>query len=657
MPDGFPRLLSPLKVGSHTIRNRIALTAHGDRFAVDGLVSDRLVAHYEQRAAGEVGLIVALGSAPVHAGSSGSNPALVSLWDDRNDPLLAVMSARVHAHGAVLLGQATHRGPRERPPGRDAAVMAPSARPGAPPTGSPAVMRTDEISQLVRDYATAARRLERCGFDGIQITALGSHLIEQFWSPMLNRRTDSYGGDLQNRMRFGLEVVQAVADAVTDDFLITFRMSGDLLTDALGLLPLDLLRIAQDMDGLGRIDLFDISGGSGFSTATHTGCVPTDDFPTSCYNDLAKTIREHVSAPVLVAGRILTPEDAEQALTDGACDVVGMTRALIADPQLPRWVRTRSTVRIRPCIAINEGCRRVLGANILACTVNPEVGDGAFAEPFKPAAQPRVLVVVGGGPAGMEAARVAAERGHKVTLIERASKLGGQVIVAAQAPLRPHFGRHVAWQAAELYRLGVEVCLDTVATQEVIADLQSDAIVIATGSAGYIPEEVHELSCPAATDVDVYLGKLRIRKDERVIIYDAEGYHRGGNIAAFASVAGAQVELVTPFSAAAENLEASNKRGMYKQLHEHGVIISTRQQLLGVEAGCLQTQDVWTDSLQSIPQADLVVFVGYYRSDTSLYDQLLAKRSDAQVLLVGDARAPRLLRNAISEGARAALEL
>lgn len=656
MRSGFPRLLSPLSLGKRTLKNRIALTAHGDRFAKNGLVTEGLISHYERRAAGEVGLIVALGSAPIHAGASGSNPYLVSLWDDNNEPLLTAMAARIHAHGALLLGQATHRGPRERPTGPDAVVLAPSAVPGAPPTGSPAVLRTAEIRQLVQAYAQAARRLERCGFDGIQITALGSHLIEQFWSPVLNCRTDSYGGDPQNRMRFGLEVLEAVAEAVSEDFLISFRMSGDLMTDAVGLAPEDLLGIAQKLDDLGRIDLFDISGGSGFSTATHTGVVPTDDFPTSCYNHLARTVRERVSAPVLVAGRILNPEAAEKALTEGACDVVGMTRALIADPLLPFRVRSGAVERIRPCIAINEGCRRVLGANVLACTVNPEVGDSVYTEPPLPAT-PRRILVVGGGPAGLEAARVAAERTHNVILIEQAKGLGGQVNLAALSPLRPHLGLHVNWLTNEVHRLGVEVMLDTVATQELVADLQPEALIIGTGSASYLPIELADLSCPAATDVALLDGDIRIRSGSRVVVYDVEGYHRGGNIAAFAAEAGAHVDLVTPFSVAAENIEGPLKRGMHRQLEAHKVSIWPRQRLVGANGRRLLLQDVWTDSSTIAPEADMVVVVGYYRSNARLYDELLTQESDIEIHLVGDARAPRLLRNAISEGARAGISL
>jgi len=382
--------------------------------------------------------------------------------------------------------------------------------------------------------------------------------------------------------------------------------------------------------------------------------VPTDDFPTSCYNHLAHNIREHVSAPVLVAGRILSPEDAEKALAEGACDVVGMTRALIADPLLPRRVRTGAVDRIRPCIAINEGCRRVVGGNTLSCTVNPEVGDSAFIEPFKHVT-PRRVVVVGGGPAGMEAARVAAERGHEVILLERDGGMGGQIVLAARSSSRPHLGRHVTWLASELARLGVETRLGTAANREVVASLHPDALVVSTGSTSYLPDQARDLSCSTATDVDVIDGSVRVEAGSRVVVYDAEGYHRGGSVSVLAVEAGAHVELVTPFSVAAENLEPPNKRGMYRQLDAHQVRTSPSRRLIGGRGKNLLTQDVWTDSREEVADADLVIFVGYQRADTRLYDELLAESADVEVHLVGDARAPRLLRNAISEGAHAGL--
>lgn len=649
-------LLKPLEIGSVKVKNRVALTAHGDRFAENGIVTERLISHYKRRAQGGVGLIVALGSAPVHAGfSGGSNPALVSLWNEDNDIPLTRMAEEIHAHGAILLGQATHRGQRERPSGNPV-VIAPSAYPGTPPNGSPAVLRTEQIKELVDAYAAAAKRLDQAGFDGIQVTASPSHLIENFWSPVLNRRTDAYGGALENRLRFGVEVLQAIDRAVKKDFLISFRMSGDLLTDDLGLTKDELFSIALTMGERCRIDLYDITGGSGLDAATHAGAVPTDDFPIECYNALAKRVRNGVTSPVLVAGRIMDPESGERTLHNGDSDLVGMTRAILADPDLVLRLETDERSRIRPCIAINEGCRRVVAGHQVACSVNPEVGNGALGEPYASADQARRVLVIGGGPGGMEAARVAAERGHLVTLTESSSLLGGQMVAATKTRSRPHLGGHIAWLKRELERLSIDVQLSTTADVESIRNMLPDVTVFATGAQNFLPDAARPLKDKSVTDVDVLSGDRVIARDSRVVVYDAEGYHRGGTIAAFAAEAGAIVELVTPYNSPAEHLETPNKRAMYRELSQNNVSALSGRRFTTVDSGRMISRDIWTNELHEHADADLFIFVGFYQSVTFLHSAVRAELPALTVHLIGDARAPRLLRNAVLEGVEAGMK-
>lgn len=657
--DGYSHLLSPLTIGATTIKNRAALTAHGDRYADNGLVSERLIEHYEERARGGAGLIVALGSAPVHAGFSGasnSNPALVGLWNRDNDAPLLRMSERVHQHGAVLLAQATHRGQRERPSGTSPYVVAPSTFPGAPPEGAPAVLREDQIADLIEAYAVAAARLEQAGFDGIQVTATPSHLIENFWSPLLNRRTDQYGGSLANRLRFGLEVLQAVHNAVSRDFLISFRMSGSLLTDDLGLTSDDLLGIASEIDKNSRVDIFDITAGSGLDTATHSGAVPTDDFPIEMNNEFAGKVRKQVTAQVLVAGRILDADSAERSLQRGDCDLVAMTRAMIADPSLMQKVYDDDTERIRPCIAINEGCRRVIAGQPMSCTVNPEAGNALFREPYAPASAARHVLVVGAGPAGMEAARVASERGHRVTLVEKESTTGGQMTVACLAPSRPHLGGHIAWLERELSRLEIDLQKTQEATPDLIAEVDPDLLVLSTGSYSYLPTETNDFGARVVTDTDALLEKITIGADSRVVVYDAEGYHRGCDVATWASDRGASVELISPFVAPAHHLEGPNKRAMYRQLDRSRVEVVNNHRLHSSFAGGLMTREVWTDALRRTEDMDTCIVVGFHESSIGLYTQVRESFPSLETRLVGDALAPRLLRNAIYEGVRAGIE-
>lgn len=642
----YARLLSPLEVGDVVIKNRLTLTAHGDHLADQGKVTEGLIRHYERRAEGGVGLVVAGGSAPVHPDAS--HPGLMNLWDPANEPMLKEMTDRVHAHGATLLCQATHRSFREAPRGDDPRLVAPSSMPGPPPLGSSAPLTLDEIDDIVRHYAEAAARLERCGFDGIEVTALGSHLIELFWSPVTNRRTDHYGGSLQNRLRFGIDVLRAVQEATGPRFLIAFRMSGDLMTNSLGLTPDDLTEIADQMCRATRIDLLDISGGSGASTVTHSACVPPESFPAGCFTHLGSAMKRRVQVPVLVAGRILDAEHAERTLRAGDADLVGMTRALIADPDLPRWLEAQDTSRVRPCIAINEGCRRGNTGKQLACTVNPDVGRTGSG--WSRALKSRQIVVVGAGPAGMETARVAAERGHAVTVFEQATELGGQVRIAGKDPSRPHLTGHIAWLERELARLGVPVDLGTGVEVEDLGDMRADKVVLATGARSVVPAVAGGLGCPAVTDVEVLAGEVELAG--RVLVYDAEGHHRGGAIAAHIAELGASVDLVTSYGRAAEHLEPTNKPPLYRRLAAAAVTVVPDRRLAGTRAGHLLTQDVWLEEEHVHEGYDLVIFTGFREPNTALFDVLAANEAAPDVVRVGDARAPRLLRNAVSEGER-----
>jgi hypothetical protein len=405
------------------------------------------------------------------------------------------------------------------------------------------------------------------------------------------------------------------------------------------------------MGELGRIDLFDIAGGSGMSVRAHTAAVPTDDFPVKCNNEAAAAVRAVVAAPVLVAGRILTPEQGEETLADGAADLVGMTRALIADPDLPRHVRAGRAGRARPCIAINEGCRRVVVNKTLACTVNPEVGAAPL--DLGPAAAPRRVVVVGGGPAGMEAARVAALRGHRVVLLERDGELGGQVRVAVRLPGRPHLAGHVTWLERELDLAGVTVRLGTEATADVLRGERPDAVVVATGGAAVVPPDLGAALGSAVTDVDVLTCRAAAAPGARVLVYDAEGHMRGAALACLLDERGAAVDYVTPFPAPAHNLEPPNKTAVMRRLRRSGVRPRCDTTLATAD-GAPVLRDVWTEDETPLPATyDLPIVVGYRVAAPGV--PLPPGLTDVRV--VGDAKAPRLLRNAISEGARAGAAL
>ncbi len=648
------RLFEPLSLGARRARNRIVSTAHATGFAQHGLITDRLVRYHERKAQGGVGVVMTFGSASVTRGSSAAYGS-VALWNEDNEPALRELARRAHEHDALIISQASHLGRRGDSRLSGTALLAPTAVPEAVHGEIPHRLETDEIEAVVADFAAAARRLERCGFDGVEITSYGCHLIEQFWSPVTNQRTDVYGGNLEGRMRFSIEVVEAVAAAVSPSFLVAFRMTGDPLTDVLGLGRGDMREIARRLAALGRIDIFDVSGGTGATVAAQAATVAPDSFPTGCFNALARGVRDTVGVPVIAAGRNLDVRDAERALSDGDCDLVAMTRAIIADPDLAAKAARGELDRIRPCIAINDACigRLYIGMPI-RCAVNPEIGDDQHAHALRRTQSTRRIVVVGGGPAGLEAARVASLRGHRVTVLEREAHVGGQVAWAARAPWRPHLGDHVRWQARELGRLGVTVTTGVSADVTAVLELDPETVIIATGSESLLPPEASGATIACATDVDVIRGVVTITPGTHVVVIDREGELRGGAAARHAADADAgQVELVTPLPAPCANLDPTQQPEMRRTLEHAGVRYAPDLELVGVDRQ-LKLRSVWTGAPAQRDGVDLIVFVGYRAARDSLARELRAARPERAIISVGDCLAPRRLLDAVTEGAAAA---
>jgi 2,4-dienoyl-CoA reductase-like NADH-dependent reductase (Old Yellow Enzyme family) len=644
----FPRLFEPLTIGHKVTKNRIVSTAHATGYDSDGLLTERYVAYHARKAEGGAGIVLTFGSASVFKGSVASYGS-VRLWDPANEPALRELARRAHLHGALIMSQATHMGRRGNTLRGNGPLWAPGPEPEPVHREIPHVMSIEEIQAVIAAFADAARRLEACGWDGIEVTSFGGHLIEQFWSPVVNRRTDRYGGDFQNRMRFVEEVLRAVRAAVSDEFIVGFRMTADPMTDVVGLTRDDMLKIAAHIDSLGLVDLFNVSGGTGATLSSQAATVPPVYYPEGCYNHLAHAIREAVSAPVLVAGRILTPELAEQSLAHGDCDLVAMTRAIIADPDLPRKAQAGEPARIRPCISINEECIGRLYTGLpIRCAVNPGVADEELAT-IAPADRRRRVVVVGGGPSGMEAARVAAVRGHAVLLFEAEEELGGQMRVAAAAPNRPLFDRYLSWLKGELTRLQVEVRTGVTVNVDEIGSASPDMVIIATGSRAVVPYPSSRNRF--ATDVDLLLGRVNIRAGEQVMVYDREGHARGATAAVVAAVQGARVELVTDLLIVAEELDPTQKPSIYSLLAKHGVTQTGSQLLVNGREG-LRLRDAWSNVERPL-DADVVLFVGFSEANSWLAEQARAAFPGLQLLVVGDALAPRRLHDAVAEGIRA----
>jgi len=476
----YPLLFSPFRLGQSEAPNRIVSTSHGTNMAAGGVPGERLIAYHAAKAAGGCGTVMMFGSAAVSALTPIADNH-VNLWRESVEPGLQATAAAVKVQGALAISQITSLGRRSHH-GADLVGRGPSASSSQLAPHLPHVLSLREIQQIIADYASAALRLKRCGFDGADLAFYNDQLPDQFWTPSMNQRTDAYGGSLEHRMRFSLEVLEAIRGVVGRDFIVGARVSGDDFMPG-GLDSEELLEIIIRLDQTQLLDYVTITGGTISTFKSRGYTIPSAYYGLGTFVGMAGRVRAAIRTPVIVTGRIITPGQAEEVLRSGAADLVGMTRALIADPELPRKAQQGREAEIRVCMGTSEGCidRLYMGMPI-GCVQNPVIGREIEWGTRTPAPIPKRVVVVGGGPAGMEAARVAAERGHQVTLIERSEQLGGTIRLAARAPGWEAYAQAVDWLEQALRRLPMELILGQEATAESLLAIAPDTVVIATGA-------------------------------------------------------------------------------------------------------------------------------------------------------------------------------
>jgi 2,4-dienoyl-CoA reductase-like NADH-dependent reductase (Old Yellow Enzyme family) len=647
MNDAFPHLYSQLELRGRVLRNRIVSTPHATGWGRDGLVDQREVDYHVRKAAGGCALVMTFGSAsvdPTTAASYGS----ISLWDERNEPALRALADGVHGHGALCISQMTHMGRRGTSTMTGIPLRAPSDLPEGVHLEVPVPLAAWEIPAIVRRFADAAARLERCGWDGCEVTSFGGHLIEQCFDPGINTRTDEYGGTLENRTRFGREVLEAVRAAVSDDFIVGFRMAVDqCMTGGLG--PDELIEVARSLAASGAIDLFSVSGGTGATRLSSAYFVPGDELPEGVYNARAQRFREAVGVPVVVAGRNVEPAMAD-ACVAGGVDLVAMTRAIIADPDLPAKARNGRVAR--PCIGLNEGCiGRLYTDRPMWCSVNPGIRDPDLAE-LVPAATAGRIVVAGGGVAGLEAARAAALRGHDVVLFESRSQLGGRARLAGARRGRERWARYIDWLQDEAETAGAELRTDVAVTAEGVLAEAPDAVVLATGS------ELRPSAAPPgpvpAIDVDVLLetGAPRVQQLSALVL-DDEGGFLAPTAAEQLVAEGFTVEIATTHPVVGAEIDPTQQPFVFRRLARAGVVMTPHLSGVSSDADGVTLRNLYTERDERREGVGLAVIAGYRRAVVGLRDELAELRPELRLVVAGDALAPRTLLDAVAEGARA----
>lgn len=656
----YPLLFAPLQVGSLEMPNRILSSGHDTVMAHDGRVTDRLVAYHEARAAGGVGLIVTQ-VVGVHESARYTSHVLMAT-DDSCVQGFARLADAVHGHGVPVVAQIFHPGREimESQDGSAPVAYAPSAVPTERFHVMPRAMPVPLIDEVVAGYGQAARRLQRAGLDGVEIVASHGYLPAQFLNPAVNRRTDAYGGSDENRLRFLREVVDSVRSQVGRGFTVGIRVSADELShDGLGAARVEAACVA--LDATGALDYVSVCAGSSATSAGSVHIVPPMSEPNAYVAPLAARVRAVVRVPVFVAGRINQPQEAEAVIAAGQADACAMTRALICDPELPVKAAAGRDDEIRACVACNQACIGHFHAGYpISCIQRPESGRELTYGVRRRAPQSRTVVVVGGGPAGLKSAAVAAERGHRVTLYESGRRVGGQVLLAERLPGRAEFGGVVTNLEGEARRAGVDVVTGVEVDLDLLRRLAPDVVVVATGARPRRPplELVDE---PVVLDAWQVVQGATVPRGA-VVVADWRGDWIGLGVAEQLARAGHRVTLAVNAYHPGERLQQYVRDVMVAAAHRAGVDVVTTVRLYGADADAVYLQHTLSGEPVVVDDVAALVLAQGHDPVDDLLVQLVGAAADrsapalsgVQVHGVGDCLAPRTVEEATLEALQVA---
>ncbi len=569
-------LLQPFQLKHLTLRNRIMSTAHEPAYSEDGLPGERYRLYHVEKAKGGIALTMTAGSAIVSEDSPAAFGNLHAYRDDIVAPLMALTEA-CHDHGAAVMIQITHLGRRTNWNKADwLPVLAPSPIREPAHRAFPKQAEDWDIDRIVADYAVAAERMQAAGLDGIELEAYG-HLMDGFWSPATNRRDDDYGGSLDNRLRFTRRVLDAIRAAVGSAFVVGIRMVADEDWDA-GLSREEGVEIAKRLAGSGQIDFLNIIRGHIETDAVLSKVIPIQGTPASPHLDFAGEVRAETKFPVFHAARINDVATARHAIQSGKLDMVGMTRAHIADPHIAKKVEEGREQEIRPCVGATYCLDRIYEGHEALCIHNPATGREATMpqDISRATGAAKRVVVVGAGPAGLEAARVSAARGHDVVLFEAADRPGGQVRLAARAKRRSELIGIVDWRMERIIDAGVALRFNTFADAADVLAENPDIVIVATGG---LPNTdiVGAGSDLAVSSWDILSGD--VKPGETVLLYDDNGAHPGLQVAEWLADAGAKLEIVTPERYFAPEIGGLNHVAYAECFHRNDVTITINARL------------------------------------------------------------------------------
>jgi len=646
----FPHLFQPLRIRGCTLKNRIMSTGHDTTLPVDGTVNAALVAYQEARARGGVGLIV-LQVSGVHETARYTNHVLMAT-DDRCIPGYREVAEAVHRHGAVLFGQLFHPGREmaEADGGLLCVAYAPSAVPNERFRVMPRPLTQAMIDSIVSGYGDAARRMQTAGLDGVEIVASHGYLPAQFLNPRVNLREDAYGGDLTGRLRFLREVIADIRAKVSAEFVVGMRISGSEL-DNNGLTEGETLEAVQSLGD--DIDYVHITLGTSASLGGAIHIAPPMTSKIAYVVPYAARIKRQSRIPVFVTGRINLPRDAEAVIAADHADVCGMTRALICDPEMPNKASGGLAEDIRACIACNQACIGHFHKGYpISCIQNPVSGRELRFGSLARAGRSRRVLVVGAGPAGMKAAVIAAQRGHRVTLVEAERRLGGQALLAQMLPGRAEFGGLVTNLQRELETSGVQVRRGARMDRAGILAEAPEVVILATGARPYRPDFPHDGPLEIIDAWQFLRGQCTV--GHSVVVIDWRADWIGLGIAEQLAQSGRSVRIAVAGIAVGESLPFYVRDDAASTLHKLGVQVLPYMRLYGSDADSVYLQHVTSGEAVVIDKVDTLVLCTGHTPVEELSESIAR---DTEVHVIGDAASPRTAEEAIFEGLKVAAEI
>lgn len=626
-------LFKPISIGFIKVKNRIVLPPITTNYALmSGEVSDLLVRHYVERAKGGVGMIV-VEACSVHRYGR-AFPCQLGVFSDGFKPGLTRLASAIKSYNVAVLLQLFHAGRQTTSAVSGAQPIAPSPIPCRIIRETPREMTLNDIEEIEDSFARAAYRAKVCGFDGVEVHGAHGYLVSEFLSPYINRRGDGYGGSLKNRVRFALEIVERIREKCGSSFLVGFRMNGSDFVDG-GLTIDESVEIAKMLEDVG-VDVIHVSAGI---YESREYIVQPMYFPRGLLVPLAEKIKRSISIPVIAVGRINDPKLAEEIVASKKADMVAMGRALIADPWLPRKAFEGRFNDIRKCIACIDGCvgRLAYGFQI-GCSVNPLKGLEGFIDVGK-AVKPKKVLVVGAGPAGLEAARVLALRGHEVMVVDRSDDIGGALRLALTFRFKGELGELIDWYRVQLRKLNVKVLTSVEADENYILSVKPDAVVLALGS------KPLTLDIPGSQFMyvvdDVLAGRVNVKGDVIVV----GGGLLGCEFTLHLASQGFKVTVVELQDDVARDTPIQNKMALLRLLKEANVKIVLKAKPKEVRDGCLVVE---VNGREEVLKADSIVLSVGREGLAQLWWKLKGKVNE--LYIIGDAVKPGKIIDAVVDG-------